>query len=179
MRWKQSIEEPHRAQRDSSFYLFSCHLTQVNTVLPPHLSYTLTPTLSNSSKPDLRLLLIQHPCWHSHGGEQVWATRRTWEKWKKPLTEQFPDLCGHVLNWCYWREWLQSKLEWQGKCEGFLNWYFKAKLPLPLFLSANPNHQLPKVVRRTKLVTLALNKNWGDLILKLTHLKPQSTSRQP
>lgn len=127
MRWKKSTEEPHRAHRPASFCVFSCHLTWANTVFPTHLSYTLTPTLNISFQTlTLPLLLIQHPCWHSHG-EQVWATHRAWEEVEKTSDREIP-----------WSVWPCSQLmllesgsganwEWKGKWEGFLNWYFTSK----------------------------------------------------
>lgn len=154
-------------------------------MFPTHLSYTLPHWMTlfnpNSSSAANSAPTLTQPWWTGLSNPQDLrgSGKNFWQSSSLICVAMYPtDAVGESGSGANW--------EWKGKWEGFLNWYFKERLPLPQFLFANPNHQLPKVVRRRKLVTLALNKKmrsrfWNLLTWSLNPLedspKHQTTSK--
>lgn len=129
-----------------------CHLTRANSVpyspalhSHSHSFLTLTsPTLTES------VPALAWPWWAGLGNH---GAREEGEK----ILRQSSSLIYAAMQPTDAHGESGSGANWEQGCKWkvFLN--FKAMLPLPLFSSVNPNHQLPKAVRRTNLVTLASN----------------------
>lgn len=140
---EQSTEEPHRAHCPSRFYLLPSNASQHSASYPPvlHTHSSTEQLFSNPNSPAAHSAPTLTQPWGAglSSPQDLGRNGKTFWQSSSPIC-----LAIHPTD-AIWKSGSGANREWKGKWERFLNWYFKVRLPLSLFLTANPSHQLPRV----------------------------------